>query len=243
MLRTLPLPLSLLTCAVLSTGSCEKGGTFDPLDNVPSGGSSTQVQTPTIDLPRCDDTAPKLPCKIDLTDLSFEVMSCTGFVVAGKSGTGPGMTWNNPSGALDKLQFGIDENGTLANGSCTMPTTQNCTIKLTKLPPAWNAIPATARVRLTYSQRYKLGDEVNYAGSTIDGTRLTMGVPQVGGRDLVAFTGSRKDGNNPELHTTSVWFTPPVDRTLNFTLRTSCYRTVEAAAYWYIEKVYAEALP
>ncbi|HNN98348.1 MAG TPA: hypothetical protein PKI03_39055, partial [Pseudomonadota bacterium] len=64
--RKLLLPISLLSCAVLSTASCEKGGTFDPLDNVPSGGSATPNPTPTVDLPRCDDTSPKLPCKIDL---------------------------------------------------------------------------------------------------------------------------------------------------------------------------------
>jgi hypothetical protein len=242
MLRKLLLPYSLLTCAVLSTASCEKGGTFDPLDNVPSGGSATQVPTPTIDLPRCDDTTPKPPCKIDIADLSFEVTSCNGFVPAGKGGTGTGAGWNHPGGASDKLQFGIDENGTLATNSCTMAT-QNCTIKLTKLPPAWNAIPATARVRLTYNQRYKLGDEVNFSGGMIDGTRLTMGVPQQAGRDLVAITGSRRDGSNLELHTTSLWFSLPADRTLSFTLRTSCFRTIEAAAYWYIEKMTAEALP
>lgn len=242
MLRKLPLPLTLLSCAMLSTVSCEKGGTFDPLDNVPSGGNSTQVQTPTIDLPRCDDVAPKLPCKIELTDLSFEVTSCNGFVPAGKGGSGPGMTWTNPSGATDKLQFGIDENGTLASGSCTNMT-QNCSVRLTKLPPAWNAVPASARIRLTYNQRYKLGSELNFAGGMIDGTRLTMGVPQLAGRDLAATTGSRGDGSTPELHTTSLWFSLPADRTLSFTLRTSCYRTIEAAAYWYIEKVTAEALP
>lgn len=240
--RKLSLPISLLSCAVLSTASCEKGGTFDPLDNVPSGGSATPTPTPTVDLPRCDDTSPKLPCKIDLSDLSFEVTSCNGFVAAGKGGSGPGMTWNNPGGATDKLQFGIDENGTLASGSC-MATPQSCTIKLIRLPAAWNAIPASARVRLTYNQKYKLGDELLFASGMIDGTRLTMGVPQLAGRDLVAFTGARRDGTNLELHTTSLWFSLPADRTLNFTLRTSCFRSLEAAAYWYIEKMTAEALP
>lgn len=246
MSRKLPLSVSLLSCVVLSTATCEKGGTFDPLDNVPTGGMANPTPTPTVDLPACKvgpNNEITLPCKIGLSDLTVGMVSCSGITAAGPNGSGPGMTWHNPSGALDKLQFGNDENGTLAVGSCgTMP--KDCTVRLMQMPGAWNSIPNNARVRLTYNQRYKFGDDLLFSGSTLDSTRLTLGVPQVGGRDLVTFTGSRKDGSAIELHTTSLWFSPgTADRALSFTVRSRCANTVYAAAYWYIEKMTAEVLP
>ena len=55
-------------------------------------------------------------------------------------------------------------------------------------------------------------------------------------------TASRNDGANPELHTAGQWLTMGVDRSLGFTLRTKCTNQVSAAAYWYIEKMTADAL-
>lgn len=246
MSRKLPRSVSLLSCVVLSTATCEKGGTFDPLDNVPTGGMANPTPTPTVDLPACKvgpNSEITLPCKIDLSDLTADMVSCNGIAAAGPNGSGPGMTWHNPSGAVDKLQFGNDENGTLASGSCGMAA-KDCTVRLMRLPAVWNSIPTSARVRLTYSQRYRFGDDLLFNSGNLDSTRLTLGVPQLAGRDLAIFTGSRKDGANPELHTTSLWFSlGTADRALSFTVRSRCANTLYAAAYWYIEKMTAEVLP
>lgn len=237
MSRKLPLSLSLLSCVALSTAACEKGGTFDPLDNLPTG-STPSTQNPTTDLPKCADKDPTLPCKIDLSNLSFE-LSCAGISAM----TGP--TWQNPNNRTDQLQFGTDENTLVTAGSCGSAA-KDCTAKLSQLPPAWNALPSGARVRMTFNQRYRLSDDfllTTDAQPKIDGSKLMLGVPQFDARDLATFTGSRKDGANPELHATSLWFTTTPMRTLSFTLRSRCYRVVEATAYWYIEKMTAEALP
>jgi len=237
MSRKLPLSLSLLSCVALSTAACEKGGTFDPLDNLPTG-STPSTQNPTADLPKCAEKDPTLPCKIDLSNLSFD-LSCNGIDVAS------GKTWNNPANMLDKLQFGTDENTQVTSGSCgNMP--KDCTARLSQLPAAWSALPNNVRVRLTFNQRYRLADDFLFNSeipAKIDSTRLMLGVPQIDQRDLAMFTGSRKDGANPELHTTSLWFTTTPTRALSFTLRSRCYRVLDATAYWYIEKMTAEALP
>jgi hypothetical protein len=237
MLRKLPLSLSLLSCVVLGSAACEKGGTFDPLDNVPQSGSPASP-TPTADLPLCDAANPKLPCRIELSNLSF-TESCSGVM-------NNGMTWNNPEGRTDRLQFGTNE-GTLINtATCNTPQTKDCTASLTNLPAALNALPETARVRLTFNQRYLLSDDILLNSDSppkVESSRLMLAVPQAGGRDLATYTGSRKNGTSPELHTTSVWFSPSPMRTLSFTVRSRCYRAFDANAFWYIEKMTAEALP
>ena len=235
MSRKLSLSMSLVVSVALSGAGCEKGGAFDPLDNVPTGGNPTTNPTVTTDLPACDATSPKLPCKIDITDLSFDaVAGCN--VTPGPTGQGKG--WSNP--ATDKLQFGVDENSTVT--SCVEAMVRECSVRLNKIPAAWNALPTGTRVRLSFGQKYVLDDALLYFGAKLDGSRLIYGVAQAGGRDLLTFTGSRKEGANPELHTAGQWLTMGVDRSLGFTLRTKCTNQVSAAAYWYIEKMTADAL-
>ncbi len=238
MSRKLPFTLSLLSCVALGSAACEKGGTFDPLDNVPTG-SMTSTPTPTYELPKCDDATPKLPCKIDVADLSFD-LSCANVT------TTSGMTWQNPGNRRDQLQFGTSETAQISSQTCSTAAIKDCTATIKNLPGAWNALPSTARVRLTFNQRYVFSDDLLLnmdVPPKIDASKLVLGVPQVGGRDLATFTGSRRDGSNPELHTTSVWFTPSTMRPLSFTVRSRCYRSFEANAFWYIEKMTAEALP
>lgn len=231
------LSLSLLSFAALTAAGCTSGGVFDPLDNVPTG-SQPSTPTTTTDLPACANDSPKLPCKIELTNLSF-AESCTGFM-------SNGMTWHNPGSRTDRLQFGTDENTLLSGPTCSTPMPRDCTASLSMLPAAWNVLPEGARVRLTFNQRYQLSDDLLLTTDNppkVEASKLMLAVPQAGGRDLATYAGSRKIGASPELHTTSVWFAVSPVRTLGFTLRSRCYRAFETNAFWYIEKMTAEALP
>lgn len=218
--------------------ACENGGALDPFDKYTGNGQITPPPT-SSELPACNSDAPTAACKIVFDDLTFmQAANCA----SSTADTTLGSAWTNPGNTKDHVQFGAKETSTTSPCGPSGEVRQ-CDMTLSNLPAHFASIKAS-KIKLTFSQKYGFVSVPTTTGSTLDGLKISLGVLNFGGSDVLTLTGSRRDSsNNLELAPISTSLTPGSSRSLTFSVRTQCYNTGGVPVYWYIEQLVAEIQP
>ena len=226
-----------MTSSSSSSGSKASGGS---LLRRRSTMISTMNPPPSSELPACDSDAPTAACKIVWSDLTFmQAANCA----SSTADTTLGSAWTNPNDTKDHVQFGAKETSTTS--SCGVAgDIRQCDMTLSNIPAHFASIKAS-KIKLTFQQKYDfVSTPTTASGGTFDGVKISLGVLNFGGSDVLTLTGSRRDSSDkPELAPITTWLTPGSNRSLTFSVRTQCYNTGGVPVYWYIEQLVAEIQP
>jgi hypothetical protein len=220
----------LTSCALLG---CTYGGTFDPLSNAGSGSPNLATDLGSAaGLPACSSTV-GAPCKLVLDDLSFTEDPGCGY----KGDTTLGMTWNNPSGMHDRVQFGVRDTSALQ--TCGSYEAKRCDMVLSSVPALFNTI-AASQIKLTFAEQHNFTGAIVLNGGNVVGEGISTGSLLYGSTEILALT-----NHKTALGPITVSLPSAANRSLTFRISTNCWQVFSPnlPVYWYIEGMSAEMLP